>query len=77
MLRFPEVVEDTAADFHVQRIPHYALDLARAFHHFYEKHRVITDGADMTAARLALVRAVQITLKNTLTLMAISSPEKM
>jgi len=77
MLHLPEVVEDTAADFHVQRVPHYALDLARAFHHFYEKHRVITDDANLTTARLSLVRATQITLKNTLALMSIAAPEKM
>ena len=77
MLRIPEVIEDTAHDFQVQRIPHYALDLARAFHHFYETHRVITEDAPLTATRLELVRATQMTLKNTLALMSIDAPDKM
>lgn len=77
MIRFPEIVEDTAHDYQVQRIPHYALDLARAFHNFYEKHRVITDDAAQTNARLALVEAARIILKNTLDLIAVAAPEKM
>lgn len=77
MLHLPEVIADTAHDFQVQRVPHYALDLARVLHHFYEKHRVITDDAALTAARLALVAGVQIVLRNTLGLMHIDSPETM
>lgn len=77
MLRFPEVVEDTARDYQVQRLPHYAVELARAFHNFYEQHRVIADDAELTQARLSLVRAAQIVLENTLALMAIAAPIKM
>lgn len=77
MLQMPEAIEDTARDFQIQRIPHYTLELARAFHHFYEKHRVISDDAALTAARLALVEAVKIVLGSTLSLVGISAPEKM
>lgn len=77
LVRFPELVEDTAHDYHVLRLTTYATELARAFHHFYEQCRVIGDDKNLTAARLVLVRATQIVLKNTLDLMGISSPEKM
>ncbi len=77
LIQFPEVVEDTARDYHAQRLPQYALELARAFHAFYEQHRVITDDTEVSAARLALVGASQIILKNTLALMGIGAPEKM
>lgn len=77
LVQFPEIVEDTAKDYHVVRLTTYATDLARTFHHFYEKHRVISDDVSLTAARLSLVRATQIILKNTLELMGISAPEKM
>ena len=34
LIRFPEVIEDTAKDYQVQRLPQYAMDLATAFHQF-------------------------------------------
>ncbi len=78
LIRFPEIVEDVARDYQVHRLPNYALDLVRTFHKFYEECRVIDEKAsELTRARLALVRATQITLKNTLDLMGISAPEKM
>jgi arginyl-tRNA synthetase len=78
LVRFPEIVEDIAKDYRVHRLPHYALDLVRNFHKFYEDCRVIDEKTpELTQARLALVRATQITLKNTLDLMGISAPEKM
>ena len=68
---------DTAQDFQVHRIPRYALELARTFHNFYEKCRVISKDKELTSARLALVNATQIVLKNTLDLLNIDAPKKM
>jgi len=78
IIRFSEIIEDTVKDYQIQRIPQYALDLVRAFHKFYEECRVIDEkNPELTQARLALVKATQIVLKNTLDLMGISAPEKM
>jgi len=77
LIRFPEIVEDTAIDYQLQRLPHYALTLATAFHQFYRDCRVLSDNEKLTRARLSLVLAAQIVLKNTLSLMGISVPEKM
>ncbi len=78
LIRLPEIVEDTARDYQVQRLPQYALDLVRAFHKFYENCRVIDEGNEkLTEARLGLVEAARIVLKNTLDLMGVSAPEKM
>ncbi|MDO8639303.1 MAG: arginine--tRNA ligase [bacterium] len=76
-MRFPEIVEDTANDYQVQRLPQYALDLATAFHRFYRDCRVISDSEELTQARLSLVSCSKIVMKNTLDLMGISAPEKM
>ncbi|MDD5590178.1 MAG: arginine--tRNA ligase, partial [Candidatus Portnoybacteria bacterium] len=76
--RLPEIVEDSAKDYQVQRLPQFALDLVRSFHKFYEECRVIDEkNPELTAGRLGLIKAVQIVLKNTLDLMGISAPEKM
>src|SRR3990167_4263708 len=77
LIQFPEVVEDIAKDYHVHRLPRYAYELARAFHNFYEKERIIGEDKKLMGARLALARAAQIVLRNTLDLMGISAPEKM
>jgi arginyl-tRNA synthetase len=77
ILKFPEMVEDTASDYEVHRIPQYAMDLANSFHKFYADCHVLTDDRRLREARLGLVAAAKIALKNTLDLMGISSPEKM
>ncbi len=77
VLKFPEIVEDAANDYQLQRIPQYALELADGFHKFYEKCKVISDDKKLTEARLSLIFAVEITLKNVLELMGVSAPEKM
>ncbi len=77
LIQFPEVVEDTARDYQVHRLTRYAYELARVFHNFYEKHRVITEDKELTQARLALVKAAQIVLQQVLGLLGISAPERM
>jgi len=75
--RYPEIIEDTARDYQLQRLPNYALELAESFHKFYEECRVISEDRDLTNARLSLILATKIVLKNTLDLMGINAPEKM
>jgi arginyl-tRNA synthetase len=77
LLRLPEVVEDTAADFQVQRVCLYAVNLATAFHKFYRDCQVITENKELAQARLSLIFAAKIALENTLSLLGISAPEKM
>jgi arginyl-tRNA synthetase len=77
LIRLPEIVEDTAEDYQVQRLPQYALDLAVSFHRFYQDCRIISEDKELTEARLSLVSASRIVLKNTFDLMGIAAPEKM
>jgi len=77
LIRFPEIIEDATKDYQVQRIPRYALDLATAFHQFYRDCRVLAENSSLTKARLGLILATKIIIKNTLNLMGISAPEKM
>ena len=77
MLRFPELVEDVATNLEPHQIPYYAVDLATAFHDFYEKCRVLTDDEAMSKARLKLVSAPKATLARALDLMGMSAPERM
>jgi len=77
LIRFPEIIEDTAKDYQVQRIPQYAIDLATSFHQFYRDCKVLSEVEGLREARLALILVTKIVLKNTLNLMGISAPERM
>ena len=77
LIRLPEIIEDTAKDYQVQRLPQYATDLATSFHQFYRDCQVISEDKNITQARLGLISATKIVLENTLNLMGISAPEKM
>jgi len=77
LIKITEVVESISQDYQVQRLTQYSTELADAFHQFYEKCRVISEDKKLTQARLALVLATKIVLKNTLSLMGISAPESM
>ncbi|MSQ25382.1 MAG: arginine--tRNA ligase [Dehalococcoidia bacterium] len=77
MLQLPEVVEQAAVLLEPHHLTRYAQELAAAFHWFYKQCRVVTDDQPLTAARLRLVAAAQLTLARTLHLMGMSAPEQM
>ena len=80
MLRLPELIVQVAENLEPHHLPHYAVELATAFHHFYENCRVISANPEdngLTLARLKLVAAAQIAFRRTLTLMGMSAPERM
>ena len=77
MLQLPEVVETVAAKLEPHHLPYYAMDLATAFHAFYKQCRVVSEDAELTAARLKLVDAARIAFARTLSFMGMSVPERM
>jgi arginyl-tRNA synthetase len=78
IVRFPDVVADAAAAQEAHSVTAYATELATAFHAFYRDARVVDAGApELSARRLALVRAAQLTLADALGLLGISAPESM
>jgi arginyl-tRNA synthetase len=75
---FPQVIADAAEKRTPHRVANYIQELAAAFHSFYNANKVLDqDHLSLSKARLALVKAVQITLKNALSLIGVSAPEKM
>ena len=77
LAEFPELLSEVSRNYEVHRLPRYALELAREFHNFYEKYRVITEDKNLTSARLVLATATKIVLANALNLMGIKAPDKM
>ena len=77
MARYPEIVKCSAENMEPHRITYYLMNLASAFHTYYNKHRVLTDEAELTLGRLYLVIAVKKIIRNGLALLGVSAPEKM
>jgi arginyl-tRNA synthetase len=77
IIQFPDIIQKCSRDYELQRIPNYAREIATTFHQFYEECKIIGDKKNLTQARLALVLATKIVLKEVLDLMGISAPERM
>ena len=77
LLKLPHLVEESVKTLEVNPLTTYVLEIANLFHRFYETQTVISDDKKLTQARLALLKATQITLKNTLSLLGVSAPEHM
>ena len=77
MARYPEVVKSSAETLEPHRITFYLMNLSSAFHAYYNKHRVLVDDALLRRGRLILILAVQKVIRNGLTVLGVSAPEKM
>ena len=83
LLDFPELVVRATDDNEPHVICHYLLDLAGVFSRWYTEGngdatlRVLVDDAGTRGARLALVTAVQATLRQGLALLGIDAPDQM
>jgi arginyl-tRNA synthetase len=78
LARFPEVFVDAAENLRPNAIADYVNTLADKFNRFYTKLPVIkAKSAGLSDARLALVDATRIVLRNGLNLLGIEAPERM
>lgn len=73
----PEEIVGAAENSEPHRLTRYAHELASLFHSFYNSCRVLTDEEDLRNARLLLVDAARITLRNVLTIIGVNAPERM
>ena len=80
MLRLPELVQQMAETLEPHHLAHFTMELATAFHGFYENCRVISanpEDADISLARLKLVESAQIVFRRSLELMGMNAPDRM
>jgi arginyl-tRNA synthetase len=76
--KLPEVVLESAIEFKPNLIANYLFELANRFNGFYASVPVLqAEDESQKQARLALVEAVTVTLKNGLNLLGIETPEEM
>lgn len=77
MGELPEEIAEAARQYAPHRLIRYVYELASQFHSYYKAERVITEDAMQTQARLALLRALQIVIRNVLAAVGVSAPERM
>ena len=74
---FPEVVKNAADDLAPHGIANYLKECASELHSYYNDTKFLVDDAPTKLARLALISATQQVLKNGLSLLGVSAPDKM
>jgi arginyl-tRNA synthetase len=80
---FPDVVEGSAVSLEPHRITIFLQDVVSTFHRYYHSgklddgKRVLTENEGLSRSRLCLVEGLKVTIKNALTLLGVSAPERM
>ena len=74
---FPEIISLSASETSPHYIATFLKDLAADFHSYYNANKFLSDDKALQNARLALIGATKIVIKNGLQLLGISAPEKM
>ncbi len=73
----PDMLKESGESLEPHRLTTWLQSVATIFHQFYTLHQVVGQDEDLSSARLLLVKAVQIALRDVLSLLGISAPEKM
>ncbi len=74
---FPEEILMAEEKLDPSRITRYTIDLASAFHSFYNACRVRIDDQELLRARVALIQATRQVIQNGLRILGVSAPEAM
>jgi len=80
LAEFPAAVERATAENEAAVIADYLLELCGVFNRMFtdkDNHRIVSDDEELTAARVGLVEAVRVTLRNGLALLGLGAPERM
>lgn len=78
IVRFPEVIEQAAAEYDPSHLANYCYELAKMYHRFYHEVRILS--AETEAAkqfRLVLSKQVAEILSTAMNLLGIQMPERM
>jgi arginyl-tRNA synthetase len=74
---YTEVLENATAELAPHQLVFFLRELAGEFHSYYNAERILVPEAPARQARLALCHAVRQVLRNGLSLLGVSQPEKM
>jgi arginyl-tRNA synthetase len=74
---FPELIEQAASELAPHQIAFYLRELAAELHSYYNAEKVLVDDTAVRNARVALLASVRQVLRNGLSLVGVSAPERM
>lgn len=74
---FPDEIVTAEDKLDPSRITRYAIDLAAAFHSFYNACHVRVSDKTLMKARVALIEATKQVIQNALSILGVSAPERM
>lgn len=77
LLHFPEILQKASEAKEPHRVANYLRDVAVAFSQFYRDCHIVGEARPLATARMNLAKAAQIVLRNGLTVLGISAPERM
>ncbi|MFH0906802.1 MAG: arginine--tRNA ligase [bacterium] len=77
LAEFPKIIEKAVKGYDSAIIASYLYEIAKSFSFFYNKHRILGSSSELEKARLVLVQATAIVLKNGLSLLGIEILDKM
>jgi len=77
VLRFPDLIEGMARSLEPHRLTYYLQELAAAFHSYYNHHRVLVEDGALREARMALVKGIQVVIREGLRLLGVDAPHSM
>ena len=77
MIKYKEVLKNALKKKEVHRISFYLMELATLFHSYYNKHKILSDNKEVSLARIYLIVAIKIIIKNGLDILGVSTPNKM
>lgn len=74
---FPEEITQAALTLDPSKMTKYVMEVASAFHTFYNACRVMCEDKALFESRIQLVQATRIVIRNCLNLLGITAPERM
>ncbi len=77
MSKYPAMLTEAAKGFAPHDVTFYLRDLASSYHSYYDAERILVDDVPTKLARLALIKATAQVLKNGLSILGVTAPEKM
>ena len=77
LAQYPDMLRQAAADLSPHDVAFYLRQLAGSVHSYYNAERVLVDEPALKHARLALLLAVRQVLHNALSVLGVSSPQRM
>tara|TARA_B100001750_G_C15511374_1_gene603915 strand:- start:1478 stop:3226 length:1749 start_codon:yes stop_codon:yes gene_type:complete len=74
---YPGLIGQSARKKSVHILANYLVELAQLLHSYYNAHRFIVDNLELRNARIALIKATSVIIKDGLSILGVSAPIKM